>query len=115
MGISFDENVSHIYAVDVAFHEAGLNYGSKEETIARVIKKFLRTAMCIYGYLGFNNGTIIFTSPKINPAVEQDMMKCADDISQVLNELGLFYKIRIIGNNDFAEKILEPVLNVLGV
>ena len=114
MGISYEENQSHIYAIDVAFHEAGLNYGSKDETVTRVIKKCLRTAMCIYGYFSFNTGTIIFTSPKINPSVVQDLMNCVDDISLVLKDLGLNFKIRIIGNDDFSEKILEPVLNVLG-
>jgi hypothetical protein len=114
MGISYEENQNHIYAIDVAFHEAGLNYGSKDETVTRVIKKCLRTAMCIYGYFGFNTGTIIFTSPKINPSVEQDLMNCVGDISLVLKDLGLNFKIRIIGNDDFSEKILEPVLNVLG-
>ena len=114
MGICFEENQSHIYAIDVAFHEAGLNYGSKEETVTRVIKKCLRTAMCIYGYFGFNTGTIIFTSPKINPSVDQALMNCVDDISIVLEELGLGYKISIIGNDEFSERILEPVLNVLG-
>ena len=38
IGISYEENQSHIYAIDVAFHEAGLNYGSKDETVTRVIK-----------------------------------------------------------------------------
>lgn len=114
MGISYEETQSHIYAIDVAFHEAGLNYGSKDETVARVIKKCLRTAMCIYGYFGFNIGTIIFTSPKINPSVEHDLMKCVDDINLVLKNSGLNYKIRIIGNDNFRDKILEPVLNILG-
>ncbi|MEK5268833.1 MULTISPECIES: hypothetical protein [unclassified Heyndrickxia] len=114
IGISYEENQSHIYAIDVAFHEAGLNYGSKDETVTRVIKKCLRTAMCIYGYFGFSTGTIIFTSPKINPSVEQDLMNCIGDINLVLRDTGLNYKIRIIGNDDFAEKIFEPVLNVIG-
>lgn len=114
IGINYEENQSYIYAIDVAFHEAGLNYGSKDETVTRVIKKCLRTAMCIYGYFSFSTGTIIFTSPKINPSVEQDLMKCVDDISLVLKELGLNYKIRIISNDEFGEKILEPLLNVLG-
>ncbi|MDO9535237.1 MAG: hypothetical protein Q7J85_07895 [Bacillota bacterium] len=64
IGISFDESNKHIYAIDVAFHEAGLNYGSKEETVTRVIKKCIRTAMCIFGYFGLSGGTIIFASPK---------------------------------------------------
>lgn len=114
MGISFDEGNIHIYAIDVAFHEAGLNYGSKEETVARVIKKCIRAAMCIYGYYGFTDGTIIFTSPKINPAVINDITACIDDVSSVLQALNLNYEIRIITNEDFSEKVLEPVLNVLG-
>ncbi|OCZ54290.1 hypothetical protein [Dehalobacter sp. TeCB1] len=114
IGICFEETQNQIYAIDVAFHEAGLNYGSKNETVTRVIKKCLRSAMCIHGYFGIETGTIIFTSPKINPAVEQDLTNCLDDISLVLKDTGLNYKIRIIGNDDFSEKILEPVLNVLG-
>jgi len=113
IGSSFNENDKHIYAIDVAFHEAGLNYGSREETVSRVIKKCIRTAMCIYGYYGFSDGTIIFTSPKINPAVINDIDTCIDDITSVLSDLGLNYKIRIIANEDFSDKILEPVLNVL--
>ena len=114
IGISFDESERNIYAIDVAFHEAGLNYGRKEETVSRVIKKCIRTAMCIYGYFGFDNATIIFTSPKINPSVLNDINACADDIVSVLNNLNFNYKIRIIANEDFSDKVLEPVLNVLG-
>ena len=114
IGISFDGSNKYIYAIDVAFHEAGLNYGSKVETVSRVIKKCIRTAMSIYGYYGFTDGTIIFTSPKINPAVINDINACVNDITSVLDDLGLNYKIRIITNEDFSDKVLEPVLNVLG-
>lgn len=47
LGISFDEEGNHIYAIDVAFHEAGLNYGSKEETITRVIKNVFEL-QCVF-------------------------------------------------------------------
>lgn len=114
MGINFDQEQMHIYAVDVAFHEAGLNYGPNEITITRVIKKSLRTIMCIYGYFGFSIGTIIFTSPKINPTLEQGIMRGISDINRLLQELEINYMIRIIANENFAEKILDPVLNVLG-
>ena len=114
IGINFDESNKHVYAIDVAFHEAGLNYGSKDETVTRVIKKCIRTAMCLYGYFDVNDGTIIFTSPKINPAVMTDINRCIGDMEAVLATLGLTYRIRIIANEEFSEKILEPVLNVLG-
>lgn len=112
MGINYEEERIHIYGVDVAFHEGGLNYGP--DTVAKVIKKCLRTAMCIYGFFGFKNGTIVFASPKINPSVDHDLQNCVDDISLVLKDVGLDYKIRVIGNDDFNQKILEPLLNILG-
>lgn len=95
MGISFEENKQHIYAIDVDFHEAGLNYGTKDETVTRVIKKCISTAMCIYGYCDINTGTIIFTSPKINPSVINDINACIDDVGLLMNTLGMNYKVRI--------------------
>jgi hypothetical protein len=74
LGINFEEEQITIYAIDVAFHEFGLNYGSREETVTRVIKKCLRTAMCLYGYFGINTGSIVFASPKITQAVERDIL-----------------------------------------
>jgi len=115
IGVSFETEKLNVYAVEVAFHEGGLNYGkTKEETAARVIKKFIRAAMCLYGCFDIRHGTIIFATPKINPAVMNIFNACKDDISIVLNEFGLDYEIRIIANQDFSEKILEPVLSVLG-
>ncbi len=113
MGISFDSDTIKIYGIDVAFHEAGLNYGTKEETVTRVIKKCIRTAMCLYGYYGFNTGSIIFASPKVNPSVLDAINECTSDIMSVLHEVGLDFEIRIIANDSFSEQVLQPVLNVL--
>jgi len=96
IGISFAGSEMHIYAIDVAFHESGLNYGTKDETVIRVAKKCIRTAMCIYGYFDIDMGTIIFTSPKINPAVINDINACLDDIKSVLNKLNSNYEIRVV-------------------
>lgn len=112
LGINFEDQENQIYCVDVAFHEAGLNYGSKEETITRVIKKCLRTAMCINGYFGLNTATILFASPKINPLVNTELINCVDDMMSILKELDINYDIRIIGNEDFERNILNPVLSV---
>src|SRR5690606_20775344 len=73
LGINFEEEGNHIYAIDVAFHEGGLNYGSKKETVERIAKKCLRSVMCIYGYYGFSNATIIFTSPKTSITLIPDI------------------------------------------
>ena len=113
VGISFDEFGKHIYAIDVAFHTAGLNYGTRDETAARVLKKCIRTAMCIYGYFGVSDGTIIFASPKINPAEVSDIERCMGDLNIVLSQAGLNFTTRIIGNEDFSEKVLEPILGTI--
>lgn len=112
VGISFDENGTHIYGVDIAFHEAGLNYGSREETVTRVIKKCIRTAMCILGCFNNPYGDIVFASPKITPAVYNDLMATVDDINIVLQNMGLEYDVHIIANESFNNEILLPVVKV---
>ncbi|MGI5935351.1 MAG: hypothetical protein ACOX7I_00875 [Oscillospiraceae bacterium] len=114
LGLSFGDGDTPIYAIDVAFHEAGLNYGSKNETISRVVKKCIRAAMCIHGYFGYTNGSIVFASPKVNPAIASPILESIDDISTVFDKVGLAYNTRIIANGDFSESILQPVLNTMG-
>lgn len=110
VGIALDENGSHIYAVDVAFHEAGLNYGSREETVARVVKKCLRTAMCVLGCFNIPYGDIVFASPKITPAVYKDMVGATEDVNAVLRSMGLEYNVSIYANEKFEAEILKPVM-----
>lgn len=110
LGISLTENGSSVYAVDVAFHEAGLNYGLRVETVARVVKKCLRTAMCLYGYLNIKEGEIIFASPKIHNAVLVDLHPLIELSNQILSDSGLEFHVRIIANDDFEKKILSPIL-----
>jgi hypothetical protein len=110
LGISLSDNSPNIYAVDVAFHEAGLNYGSKPETVARVAKKCMRTAMCLYGYLNLKEGEIIFASPKIHNAIITDLLPFIELSNKVLRDFGFEFHVRIIANGDFEEKILSPIL-----
>lgn len=111
IGISFVDNISSIIAVDIAFHEFGLNYGSKEETVQRIIKKCLRSAMCLLGYFGHNDGKIIFASPKINKATMNILLPCIDDMNELLKNNNINYKIELLTNEDFNIKILQPVLD----
>lgn len=110
LGISIDNGRNHIYAIDVAFHEAGLNYGSKNETVTRVIKKCIRTAMCIYGYMDLDEAEIIFASPKINPAIITELEPKMAEVNDLFKSLGLRFKTRLIANEEFNGKILEPIL-----
>lgn len=110
VGITFDENGSHIYAVDVAFHEAGLNYGTRQETVERVVKKCIRTAMCILGCFNIPYGDIVFASPKINPAVYDDITNAILDVNQILADVGLEYDVNVYCNGSFDKEILLPVI-----
>lgn len=112
VGISIQNESIRTYAVDVAFHESGLNYGSREETVMKVISKSLRTAMCLYGFMGSKDAEIVFASPKINPAVLGDLVPCFEDINNILKQQGFNFIVRIIANDEFNELVLKPILLV---
>ncbi|WP_122861996.1 hypothetical protein [Campylobacter showae] len=114
LGICANDGINEIYAVDVAFHESGLNYGGLDETVARVVKKCLRTAMCVYGYFGVKKAEIIFASPKINRQILDALCPCFVDINNIMQEMGFEFDFRIIANSDFSNLVLEPILEVSG-
>lgn len=110
IGISIQDGEPHYYAVDVAFHEAGLCYGSKDETVMKAISKCIRTAICLYGYVGTKSAEVIFASPKINSAIMQGLVPCIDEISQLFDKMGFNFRFRIIANAEFNSSVLQPIL-----
>ena len=113
IGMSMENN--KIYAVDIAFHESGLNYGSREKTVAKILEKSLRTAMCLYGYMDFKDAEIIFASPKINESVLDDINPLWDKMQSEMNKmnnLNCNFKFSLIANKGFKKDILTPVLNI---
>lgn len=110
LGLSLSDNGVEVYAIDVAFHESGLNYGDRQETVMRVIKKFVRTALCLIGYFGVTQGEIIFASPKIHNAIMGDLEPCTADLNALFLENNYHFTARIIANDDFNELVLKPIL-----
>jgi hypothetical protein len=110
VGICVSETGIAVHAIDVAFHESGLNYGDRSETVMRVIKKFIRTALCIIGYLGVTGGEIIFASPKIHNAIVNDLEPCIADLNKLFAESGYGFEARVIANDDFNDIVLKPIL-----
>ena len=98
-----------LYAMDVAYHGGGLNYGDKIETSTKIIAKCLRTAMCIYGFLDSKEAEIIFCSPKINKNVLDVIEPCIPDLQQLTDSLGMRFAYKVIGNEEFYEHILKPL------
>lgn len=114
VGLSIANGRVSTYAVDVAFHEAGLNYGSKETTICKIIAKSVRTTMCLYGYFDAKDAEIVFASPKIYPAVFNGVAPCVDDLNTLLREKGFKGEVRIIANDEFNSEVLDPILAMSG-
>ena len=112
VGISYNNSVINLYCVDVAFHENGLSYGSADETVSRIIKKTIRTALCIVGYFGIKSGEIYFVSPKIHNSVEQRLNNIIPELADVLRSIGWSFEIKLLCNTSFGEKIIIPVISV---
>jgi hypothetical protein len=109
LGLCVSDGAFEAYAIDVAFHESGLNYGDRKETVSRVVKKIIRTVLCLIGYLGVNSGTIIFASPKIHNAVMGDLKPCIEDLNGLFLDSRYKFRARIIANEDFNELVLTPI------
>lgn len=113
LGLSNDDNnMPYYYAIDIAYHESGLNYGSKEETIERISKKLLRSALVLYHYFNVKNGEIIFASPKINPVIYDDLEKRIDQIYNFMSSQGFEFKFKLFANKSFTENILNPIVEI---
>jgi hypothetical protein len=102
-----------IYAVDIAFHENGLNYGSKSETVGRVLKKLVRMACTILYFFDLKEAKIIFASPKVHKSVYDELSIAIKEMSEYINKTwDLNFKFEFICNDDFREKIYDVVVTL---
>lgn len=106
------DGIQEIHGVDVAFHESGLNYGTKEETISRVLKKMIRTAMLLHGYFNANSGEIVFASPKVYGNISEPLQKYLNELQQLLNRWNLGFKFSLICNDEFRDRIVHVVMSL---
>ena len=107
-----DGGVEAAIAVDIAFHEGGLRYGSSTETAARVAKKLLRTALLLHGPLGLTGGYVVFASPKASPSTRSAVLAALDRVrvfAQGSTALDTF-KFDVFVGEDFNRELLQPVL-----
>lgn len=111
LGIHTADGKNQTFAIDVAFHEAGLNYGDRPTTVMKVIEKCARTAFCLYGFLDATDTEIIFASPKINPAILNDLEPCISDLNDIFTENGFDFIFCVLANEGFNDQVLQPILN----
>ena len=98
-----------IHAIDVAFHEAGLNYGGGVGN--RVLKKLLRTALILMAYHPAEvKRHIYFVSPKVHPAAQ----KLLEDMFDRLRTEYPSVIWHLFTNKGFAEQLLRLTLEKAG-
>jgi len=98
-----------LIAIDVAFHEAGLNYGGKDATVARVVKKMLRTLFTMESYFPDYSREIIFAAPKINNSVQVVLNEAMTALDRFLEENEIAAECQLISNDDFFTEVINPV------
>ena len=98
------EQEGSIHALDVAFHESGLNYGGGSNN--RVLKKLLRTYLILHAYSPPKTKFhIYFVSPKVHHAVQKPL----EDLFTRLQEEYGDANWHLITNNHFAQIASETL------
>ena len=106
VGVGQDDSV---HALDVAFHEAGLNYGSGPDK--RVLKKLLRAVVILKAYVPAGTKShVYFVSPKVNPGVQQRLEDIFESLEAEYPKIGW----HLLTNEAFAEQMLGPTLEKAG-
>ncbi len=94
-----------VHALEIAFHESGLNYGGGSDN--RVLKKLLRTHMILQVYQRSETKFhISFASPKVNPITQKPL----EDIFITLRNEYPRIDWNLITNGDFTDEILQKTL-----
>ena len=100
-----------VHAMEIAFHEAGLNYQGVTETDNRVLKKMLRTLLILRAHHPPQTALhISFLSPKVNPAVQRPLETTFADLREAHPDVDW----RLIVNDEFVESVVKPTLEKAG-
>lgn len=94
-----------VYAIDIAYHEFGLNYGSTEKTTQRLMKKYLRSYLILLSYFPNRGYEIIFASPKVNKTVEVSILIALKELNETFANERVEFKY--FSNEAFREEILN--------
>lgn len=115
------DQTGKIYAIDIAYHEEGLRYGSTEQAKARIMKKFVRSYLAVLRYFSssFSDPSpegercdIIFASPRVIGERDESIRKYFNELIALLEPELKRDKVvfRYITNDEFKKVILDPTL-----
>jgi hypothetical protein len=108
LGLDQDETV---YAVNVTFHEYGINFGAKTDTRNRVIKNLLRAKLALSIYFPDKKHVLMFCSPRVSPGTEEiinDYFKILDtDFSSEQT------RFMYVSNDKFRDIVLMETIDCI--
>ena len=94
-----------VHALEVAFHEGGLNYGGGADN--RLCKKLLRAFMVLHKFHSRRTKFhIYFVSPKVNPSVQSQLEETFNVLTREYPHVGW----KLYSNEKFTSEILQPTL-----
>lgn len=113
IGLSCNNGKIEYYAIEVAVHTNGLQYGNgKEGTATKVIEKMVRAALCLYGYFNVKDAHVIFASPKINNAVIEVLNPMIAKLQEFFSERYFHFNFQLLFNESFVDEVIEPLKEV---
>ena len=105
------DQVGSIHAMDVAFHEAGLNYGGGAAN--RVLKKLLRTYLLLSAYHPSETAVqIYFVSPKVHKAVQAPLENIFAALQEQYPEVGWHLMTNEICHEEVVLQTLDKAESV---
>lgn len=109
------DQTGKMYAMDIAFHEEGLRYGSTDEAKARIMKKLVRSYLAVLRYFPLREEEsceIIFVSPRVIGERDESIRKYFNELVTLLEPELKRDKVvfRYITNDEFKKVILDPTL-----
>lgn len=97
-----------VYAIDTAFHENGLNYGSSEETADRIMKKLLRTYLIVRTYFPDKKYKLIFASPKVGKTQEALIEQKLKELERIVENSSV--EFIFLSNEEFKTEFIDKTL-----
>ena len=103
---------SSVFAYDIAFHANGLNYSGNHGTCEVVMKKIFRAIFSAQIYFPeFETIESCFLTPKANHKLDIMLQEYFREATELINNENIV--IKYISNNNFFEKIVDPILSVV--
>lgn len=112
IGIKINTNSIEYFAVEVAYHINGLNYGKNDDK-RNIVAKCIKNAIALYEFFNAKTANILFVSPKISKRKYEMLLSEFEQIEKCFNKkFNLNYKFILIANKDFTSEITDKLLSI---